>query len=200
MQVTAAMPLRAWLHCGSCNHLWKMPGPRLLCRWIGGGTFQKTADAAREAPIDLPADVPPTRTTDPAVERWLCEESENTRHPAEITVSQWLESDPMGQPAVACDAIASSRGTQAEVLNEQYFLPPTSRPSASAPTTLGERLDTFYDGLTRLEEFVKRCVREEQALADAAQQALAASAEATAAAANTPSVHRGAVLPFKRPA
>lgn len=188
IQVTAAMPLRAWLHCGACNHLWKMSGVTLLCRWIAGGNMNKSAERAREVPEDMPVAAPLVATVDPAIEHWLCQGSDETRHATDVSVSEWLDSDPLAQSA-----------REPEMPGEEYFLPSLPKPAAAAQATLGERLDTFYDGLTRLEEFVKRCARQEEALAEAAAQALAASAKAAAATAKRPAtVRRGDVLPFKR--
>jgi hypothetical protein len=191
------MPLRAWLHCGSCNHLWKTSGIRLLCRWITGGTMpapvsaldvpgDRVVNAPADVPREVPADVPTPRPVDPAIEQWLCQASDDTRPGTGLSVSDWLEAEPLGQPA-----------QPPQVVDKGYFLPP--RPSAPAPATLGERLDTFYDGLVRLEEFVKRCAREEEAVAEAVAQAAAASAKvASAGASETATARRGSVLPFHR--
>lgn len=106
LQTTAALPLRAWLHCGSCNHLWKTSGVGLLCRWIIGGGFRArvpAVDDTRGNPVEIPVTTPtsarPAPMADAPIEEWLGQAADETPRGTDISVTDWLETDPLEEPA-----------------------------------------------------------------------------------------------------
>ncbi len=181
-EVVSITAFRIWIRCDRCNCTWlERPAAYLLRRLIGRlvdpfTRHSRSVDVAmppEEAglaaaiacgrgpegdpvtlvPAELPRGfAPPPPHTVEDVDQWFdrCEQEFGPKARVPGSVADWLESDPLEatveQPAPP----------------EQRWVPPL-RPTMQG--TFAERLDTLHDGLVKLEAFVRKCTREEEATA-----------------------------------
>jgi hypothetical protein len=183
--VVSITALRIWIRCDRCNCTWlEKPAAYLLRRLIGWliGPFTRRSSfghltmpaeegagaamvpwgrGAEDVSPTLPADLPqgldaaPPRIVED-LDQWLdrCEEEFGPKARVSGTVADWLDNDGLGAPV--------EQPVEQPAPPDQRRVPP-SRPPVQG--TFVERLDALHDGLVKLEAFVLKCTREEEATA-----------------------------------
>jgi hypothetical protein len=174
--------MRVWIRCDACGCTWReKPAANLLRRLIGrpfdrftrhsdsGHGTKPAAEVAVATTVERgrsPEDAPMLPSTSPvprgraltpsltveSLERWFdgCDRDFETQAHASVPVTEWLEGDPFGAPAE-------------QPTRRDRCCVPVPRPTMQG--TFVERLDALYDGLVKLESFVLKCTREEEATA-----------------------------------
>ena len=185
-EVVSITALRIWIRCDRCNCTWlEKPAAYLLRRLLGrlidpftrrsspghltmlaeegapGAVVSWGRGGEDESPTLVPADLPQglhaasPRTVED-LDQWFdrCEEAFGPKPRVSGTVADWLDNDGLGAPV--------EQPVEQPAPPDRRWVPP-SRPPVQG--TLVERLDALHDGLVKLEAFVLKCRREEEATA-----------------------------------
>ena len=158
--------------------MWQRSGVACLYAWLRGATWVQP-EASRDVAVPAgPIEVPPTAHRSPSPPAPRAAERSAT------DIEEWLRRDPLdaaprgsrGQVEdwLTSDPFAGVEHPAARDVSEWLPVPPVVReaPAAAAvppPATLLERLDVFHQGLVRLEQFVARAAKLEEAAAHPAE-------------------------------
>jgi hypothetical protein len=161
--------IRVWIRCEECGCTWRDKPASLVLRRLFGRPlrwFARRSQSGHVATEEVSAaagtPMPPAQArrgralasplSSEDLERWFegCDRDFTPQARVSPSVNDWLLSDPFAPPA------------EQPAGREHGWVPP-SRPTMQG--TFVERLDALHSGLVRLETFVLKCSREEEASA-----------------------------------
>jgi hypothetical protein len=163
--VVSIAVVRVWIRCDECGCTWRDKPASYVLRRLFGRSFRWFTRQPRSAPVTAPeltvaADAPVAaeprvvsafrRKSD--LEQWFdrCDPNLEAHTPLSVSVNEWLDNDPFAPPA------------EQPAPRDPRWVPP---PRPTMQGTFVERLDALHSGLIKLERFVHKCTREEEATA-----------------------------------